>query len=102
MRAFKHRNPPQRIPNSFNRLNVLEKGKDVQNRFLHYTIEPQQPWYNPRHPYTSLWEIELQAAIEAGVVLKEEIEEQVRKYRPHTNTKRGEGMNPYWIKYALG
>lgn len=96
MRALKHQNLPQRIPHKFNRLNSLVTGEE--NVLLHYTKEPQQPWYNPNHAHTDVWEAELKCAIDCEAVTKEEVEKAISEFEPHTKQKRGTGMNPWWRK----
>jgi len=97
MRALKHQNAPQRIPESYNHLNNYVKDK---TKFLHYTIEPKQPWYDPKHPHRDLWEALLKETIDSKIVTKDEIKEAVANYVPHIGSKRGTGMNPYWKKYT--
>lgn len=97
MRAQKHKIKPQQIPDKFNRLNTPVEGKTI---LLHYTREPQQPWYDPKHKFAGLWQNYLVEAIEAGHVTKEEISSQCERYRPHKAGKRGEGLHPFYKKYV--
>lgn len=95
MRALKHNPLPQRIPTKFNKLNEMGSGETV---LLHYTKEPEQPWYKPNHPHAELWGEYLQKAIMAGMLSKEEVEQAIDIFEPHTKQKRGQGMNPEWRK----
>ena len=97
MRALNHIHAPQRIPNNWNHLNNYKDGK---TKLLHYTIEPKQPWYDPSHPHKNLWRDALREALADGYVKKEEVKKAVENFRPHTKAKRGEGMHPYWAKFA--
>lgn len=98
MRALLHQVPPQRIPDTFNRLNdfVPEKTK-----LLHFTKEPEQPWYNPKHKHRDIWEDALVDAYKEGYVSKELIQQNLEIYRPHTKSERGQGLHPYWKKVLL-
>lgn len=96
MWAIKHKNPPQEIPSCFNRLNDPSPESDCV--LLHYTIERKQPWYNPEHPFTHLWEQLLIEAIEHEFVTKEEVREALDKFRPPGSNIRPFGLHPYWKK----
>jgi lipopolysaccharide biosynthesis glycosyltransferase len=90
------------IPLKWNRFNTFfpEVNNQKQTSILHYTIEPKQPWYYPEHPHKDLWRDFLIEAIEAGVVSKAEIKAEVQKFKPHTNSSRGQGLHPYWLKFG--
>lgn len=97
MRAMKHKFPPMSIPNKFNRLN-----KPIDPCvLLHYTIEPQQPWYNPKHEHAHIWKNYLIDAIKEGYITSKEVLTACDNYQPHTNKERGTGMNPYWRKWCV-
>lgn len=95
MRCLKHRVPPQKIPNRYNTLNNLTN----DTLLLHYTKEPEQPWYNPEHSNRLLWEKYLIECIDENVITRQEIETQIQLYKPHTKTERGEGLHPYYKRY---
>jgi hypothetical protein len=97
MRAQNHKHPAQEISAVWNHLNVYKPGK---TKLLHYTIEPQQPWYNPpgKHPLDYLWKDLLLEAIEAGRVTKEECIESSKTHTPHRKNFRGYGLHPGWVK----
>lgn len=99
MRALTHLFPPQRIPDSFNRLNDFVEGK---THLLHYTKEPEQPWYNPKHKHRDIWEkYFIECFKETDTITKDEIELAIRAYKPHTKTERGTGLHPYWKKLLI-
>jgi hypothetical protein len=85
------------IPLRWNRFNEYLSG---DTSILHYTIEPQQPWYFPAHSNKDLWRDYLLETIDLGIVTKEEIRNEVAIFKPHTKTTRGQGLNPYWAKFA--
>ena len=67
---------------------------------MHYTKEPEQPWYSPKHPKKKLWEQYLVEAIEQGYVERGEIRYEIQKFKPHTRNQRGCGLHPYYQIYA--
>jgi len=96
MRCLDHPNPPQQIPTNWNHLN--ERHEDT--KLLHYTKEPEQPWYNPEHPNRKIWEKWLKKTIDAGYLDKNIISKALEAFRPHSRSVRGEGLNPHY-KYLL-
>lgn len=98
MRALKHNPPPQEIPSKFNSLNDLQD----DTLLLHYTIEPQQPWYNPDHKFADPWKDALRDALDDNYVSEEEVREAISNYRQHVpNKHRANGMHPEWEKLVL-
>lgn len=96
MRALTHTFPPQRIPDSFNRLNQFVEDK---TNFLHYTKEPEQPWYNPKHPNRDIWEkYFIECYKETEVLSSDEISQAISSFVPHKKGQRGTGLHPYWKK----
>ncbi len=67
---------------------------------LHYTEEPKQPWYYPQHTYKDLWRDYLVECIDQGLISNAEIKSEVQKFKPHTKVERGQGLHPYWLKFA--
>jgi hypothetical protein len=96
MRALKHKVPPQRLPNLFNRLNALAQGKE--NHLIHYTKEPQQPQYHPEHPYAYIMEEYLKECLDKEIVTKDELRQEIKTFQPHRPGRRGTGFHPYWQK----
>ncbi len=96
MRGLNQLTPPQQIPTNWNHLNIREK----DTRFLHYTKEPEQPWYYPEHPHRKIWEKWLKKAIAAGYIDKKIIVKALKAFRPHSRGIRGEGLHSHY-KYLL-
>lgn len=96
MHGLTLKTPPVEIPKYFNHLNIANDDTVI----LHYTTENQQPWYNPSHPYRYLWRQALQEALKDEVVHPAEILDEVKRFKKHTRTERGQGMHPYWKKFA--
>lgn len=96
MRTFKHKNRPQRIDTSWNRLNTCPPN---HTNILHYTKEPEQPWYNPGHSHKKLWEDLLVECLDKKIVTKDELKIALSSYVPHTRKIRGQGLHPYYKKY---
>ena len=96
MRGLKHQTLPQEIPVKFNRLNSIVRNED--NVFLHYTKEPDQPWYKPSHKFAPIWREHLVEALKADYVSKDEIRDAIESFVPHTPKKRGQGLHPDYKK----
>lgn len=62
---------PAILPKAWNHLNVYKA--DV-TRLLHYTKEPEQPWYMPSHPLANHWRDALIHALRSGAVPADELE----------------------------
>ena len=95
MRAINHHVAPICIPNKFNSLNAPLD----DTVFLHYTKEPEQPWYNPDHAYANLWSAYFEESLEGGIITKDEVKEAISKYIPHTKKERGTGLHPSYKRY---
>jgi lipopolysaccharide biosynthesis glycosyltransferase len=88
---------PLMIPTFWNHLNVHE---DATTRILHYTKEPEQPWYKPSHSLASLWERELVQAISAGAVSKKDFEFALDLWhKPKLDKRLTQGLHPHYKKY---
>lgn len=83
------------LPQCWNQFNECPYG----TRLLHYTFEDRQPWYNPGHELSDMWEKELASAIEAGFVCRGDLEEALAmgKYGSQDRRKFG-GMHKHWAK----
>lgn len=86
---------PGTLPVFWNHLNEY-----VPNwtRNIHYTKEPEQPWYCPSHKHAKLWQKSLKEAIRYNHVTVDEVREAVAQFRPHTKKERGTGMHPKWLE----
>lgn len=91
---LKHK--PLQIPTQWNNLNVYS----LDTRLLHYTKEPEQPWYKPNHPLAYLWERELKVALIDGAVTKADMEEALSRWGKPTGDKRvSNGLHPHYKQY---
>lgn len=88
--------PPARIGNEWNALNVFETGK---TKLLHYTVEPEQPWYNPKHQLSKLWQIELENAIKANTIAKNEFEEALNRWGKKEDWRPTNGLHPFYKQF---
>lgn len=95
MYGYKHQNKPQKIHTKWNRLNKYIPEK---TSLLHYTKEPQQPWYNPKHAFREDWEKVLVEAIQEGFITKNRIQAALECFVPHDHSFRGQGLHPYYRK----
>lgn len=88
--------PPCRIGDEWNHLNVYHPGK---TKLLHYTREPDQPWYNPGHPHAQLWQQELEVAISRGAVTPEEIRKAVSMFGVTEDWRTTNGLHPDYLRF---
>ena len=90
------RQTPSKLPVHWNNLNVYSK----ETRLLHYTKEPEQPWYKPNHPLANLWELELARALKDGVVTKDELKTALDRWgKPTGDNRKSNGLHPHYAKY---
>lgn len=87
---------PAAIPTEWNNLNVYVKGK---TRLLHYTKEPEQPSYNPKHPLADMWRQELVATIKAGMIPKELFVTALANFGKQEDWRKSNGLHPIYKKY---
>lgn len=83
------------IPVEWNHLNVCT----AATKLLHYTKEPEQPWYNPDHPHAGFWQNELSLAIKLGKVTPEEIQEALAKWGVKEDHRTMNGMHPFYARF---
>ena len=88
--------PPVQIETEWNHLNVFEKGK---TKLLHYTKEPEQPWYKPDHPLAHWWKTELSIAVNCGFVTKEMLLEALSKWQVKEDWRNTNGLHPEYKKF---
>ncbi len=88
--------PPVEIPVVWNHLNVLQRGK---TKLLHYTKEPDQPCYNPSHPYADIWRQELVATIKAGKIPKQLFVTALANFGKQEDWRKSNGLHPVYKKY---
>lgn len=83
------------LPNSWNHLNVY----NAQTRLLHYTKEPEQPWYKPDHPLAHHWETALKAAIADGFVTDNDLKEALARWNVKEDWRNTNGLHPHYARY---
>ena len=88
---------PVPIPTEWNHLNIYEPNK---TRLLHYTKEPEQPWYKPDHPFAAMWQQELQVAINMRMVTHEDLTEAIARFGLKEDWRKTNGLHPFYKKYA--
>lgn len=81
---------PRTFEYAWNHIDHFEAGV---TKLLHFSDLKRQPWFQPEHPLQKHWEIELQAAIDAGAVTQEDIAWARGIYR------KKEGLHPYYDKF---
>lgn len=86
---------PLEIDINWNRFNKFSLG----TKLLHYTVEPDQPWYKPSHPFKNLWRDAFVSALKEGYITKEEVKTELKRFSAPSNCCRGEGLHPYWRKF---
>jgi lipopolysaccharide biosynthesis glycosyltransferase len=86
---------PRMLPTVWNSLNVYQKG---QTKLLHYTKEPEQPWYVPAHPLAKHWRAALQEAVRAGVVTSDEIRAAVSQFGVKQDWRSTNGLHPDYLR----
>ena len=88
---------PLQIPTFWNHLNVYEENT---TRLLHYTKEPEQPWYKPDHPLAQLWENELVKAIADKAVSKDDFKFALELWhKPKLDRRLTQGLHPHYERY---
>lgn len=87
---------PARVGVEWNSLNVYAPKK---TKLLHYTKEPDQPWYKPNHPHAGLWKDEFKLALEWGYVTPDEVRAAVGKFGTKEDWRNTNGLHPDYLKY---
>lgn len=87
---------PGVLPTEWNHLNVY---KDKVTKLLHYTKEPEQPWYKPDHPYAARWQMEFQAALGVGYITPEEVVGAVDMYGVKEDWRSTNGLHPHYLEF---
>lgn len=89
--------PPARLPDHWNHLNVFTEGV---TRLLHYTKEPEQPWYKPDHQLAHVWRKELVDAIKAGAAgTRAEFQKLLGDWGKKADWRNTNGLHPTYKKY---
>lgn len=87
---------PGKVGNEWNSLNVYAEGK---TKLLHYTKEPEQPWYKPDHPYAVRWQMEFQIALNLGYVTQMEVVDAVARFGVQEDWRPTNGLHPFYLRY---
>lgn len=90
---------PVQIGVEWNSLNIYAAGK---TKLLHYTKEPEQPWYKPDHPLALQWKMELQIAISLGYVSHDEIRDAISKFKIKEDWRSTNGLHPEYASFLKG
>ena len=89
-----------RIGDEWNHLNkYVPKGKPKHTRLIHYTKEDAQPPYRPDLPLAKLWQKELEMAIKAGQVSREDFVRSLASWKKKDDWRPTNGLHPYYKKY---
>lgn len=88
--------PPGKVGNEWNSLNVYADGK---TKLLHYTKEPEQPWYRPDHPYAVRWQMEFQVALSLGYITDTDVVDAVARFGVQEDWRPTNGLHPFYLRY---
>lgn len=88
--------PPRQIEDGWNHLNVYNKGKTC---LLHYTKEPEQPWYKPDHPLAEVWQKELAIAISNKFVTEAMLRDALSKWQVKEDWRNTNGLHPEYARF---
>jgi hypothetical protein len=86
------------LPVEWNHLNEFLPGR---TKLLHYTKEPEQPWYKPDHPLSDLWKFELVKALQAGVVTRADMDEALAMWGKKVDWRPTNGLHPHYKKFLV-
>jgi hypothetical protein len=84
------------LPVEWNHLNVYKEGV---TKLLHYTKEPEQPWYKPDHALAYLWKKELVETLEAGEVTRADMEAALAEWGKKKDWRPTNGLHPHYRKF---
>jgi len=87
---------PGKIGVEWNSLNVFTEGK---TKLLHYTKEPEQPWYVPDHPFARQWKLEFQIALNLGYITPDEVKDAVSKFGIKEDWRVTNGLHPEYLAF---
>ncbi len=86
------------LPVGWNHLNVHNR----DTKLLHYTKEPEQPWYRPDHPLAGLWKVELAEAMRDGVVTRKDLAEALARWDVKEDWRTTNGLHPAYAPFLKG
>lgn len=81
---------PGKIPDRWNHLDKLDSSTSI----IHFTSEPNQPWYNPKHKHALVWRQELVAAIGRNEIEKQELEYALSQWNVKQDWRDKNGLHP--------
>ena len=91
--------PPGELPVCWNHLDkYVPEDQPEATKILHYTSEPDQPWYNPVHPCAKLWRREFEDAILCGAVTLEEFERALSRWNVREDHRKQNGLHPSYAE----
>lgn len=70
--------------------------KSSKAKLLHFTNVRTQPWFDPKHPHSNIWEVWLKKAIKDGYISSKEIAKAVKNF-DISNPRRPNGMHKKWL-----
>jgi len=88
--------PPGQIETPWNHLCAFQPGK---TKLLHYTKEPEQPWYKPDHPLAAQWKLELSVAISAGYVTEDMLNAALARWDVKEDWRPTNGLHPDYDRF---
>lgn len=88
--------PPAQIESSWNRL-MSYKHNDT--KLLHFTSEPQQPWYMPSHELAWLWKKELISALAFRHVTEDELCQALDRWGIVEDVRKSNGLHPDYREF---
>lgn len=84
------------IPAAWNHLHRHVAG---ESKLVHFTREPDQPWYQPKGPLARLWQTELQGAIMRGAVDRDGFEQALARWGRREDWRKSNGLHPFYSRY---
>lgn len=90
---------PGILPIEWNHLNVYNPNTTA---LLHYTKEPEQPWYKPDHPLAYLWIEEFKHAYRNAIITKAEVKDAVAKFNVKEDWRNTNGLHPVYLDHIKG
>lgn len=95
MYAWWTQGKPVEIGVEWNDLNEYRYGK---TKLLHYTKEPDQPWYKPTHPHAKHWKHALKLALTDGTVTESELRSAVAMFGVKQDWRNTNGLHPDYLR----
>lgn len=87
--------PPEKISNDWNGLDHFTN----KTKLIHYTSEPNQPWYNPKHKLASIWQNEFINAIKDRAINKQLFLDSLGNWNKREDWRPTNGLHPFYSDY---